>query len=45
MEKLKKFRDPVYGYIEIEDSIVHNIVDTAVFQRLRNIRQTSYAPL
>lgn len=45
MEKLKKFRDPVYGYIEIEESIVHNIVDTAVFQRLRNIRQTSYAPL
>ena len=41
----KKFKDPVYGYIEIEDSIVHNIIDTATFQRLRNIRQTSYAPL
>lgn len=41
----KKFKDPVYGYIEIEESIVHNIIDTATFQRLRNIRQTSYAPL
>ena len=45
MGKTKKFRDPVYGYIEIEESIVHNIIDTAVFQRLRNIRQTSYGPL
>lgn len=44
-EKTKKFRDPVYGYIEIEESIVHNIIDTAAFQRLRNIRQTSYQPL
>lgn len=43
--KTKKFRDPIYGYIEIEESIVHNIVDTATFQRLRNIRQTSYGPL
>ena len=44
-EKTKKFRDPVYGYIEIEESIVNNIIDTATFQRLRNIRQTSYGPL
>ncbi len=44
-EKTKKFRDPIYGYIEIEESVVHNIVDTATFQRLRNIRQTSYGPL
>lgn len=45
MKKTKKFRDPVYGYIEIDENIVHNIIDTAAFQRLRNIRQTSYAPL
>ncbi len=45
MKKTKKFRDPVYGYIEINEDIVHNIIDTATFQRLRNIRQTSYAPL
>lgn len=45
MKKTKKFRDPVYGYIEIDENIVHNIVDTATFQRLRNIRQTSYESL
>lgn len=44
-EKTKILRDPVYGYIEIEENIVHNIIDTSTFQRLRNIRQTSYAPL
>ena len=43
--KLTKFRDPVYGYIEIDDEIVHDIIDTAAFQRLRQIRQTSYEPL
>lgn len=42
---VKKFRDPVYGYIEIGDDFVHDIIDTAVFQRLRQIRQTSYEPL
>lgn len=43
--KTKKIRDPIYGYIEIEEEIVHNVIDTASFQRLRNIRQTGYAPL
>lgn len=41
----KTFKDPVYGYITIKEDIVHNVIDTATFQRLRNIRQTSYAPL
>ena len=41
----KTFKDPVYGYISIDEDIVHNVIDTATFQRLRNIRQTSYAPL
>lgn len=41
----KKFKDPIYGYIEVDEGIVHNVIDTATFQRLRNIRQTSYAPL
>lgn len=45
LAKKKMIRDPIYGYIEIEETLVHNIVDTATFQRLRNIRQTSYAPL
>ena len=44
-ERYKTFRDPIYGYIYIEESVVRNIIDTATFQRLRDIRQTSYAPL
>lgn len=43
--KQKSFRDPIYGYIPIDTDIVVDIIDTASFQRLRNIRQTSYAPL
>lgn len=42
---VKSLKDPIYGYIEIEESIMHNVVDTPAFQRLRNIVQTSYAPL
>ena len=42
---VKKFKDPVYGYIEIDEKMVVEILDTAVFQRLRNIIQTSYSPL
>lgn len=41
----KRFKDPIYGYIEIEESIMREIIDTACFQRLRYVRQTSYAPL
>ncbi len=41
----KKFKDPIYGYVEVEEEIVKGILDTAVFQRLRDIIQTSYAPL
>ncbi len=43
--RYKTFRDPIYGYIYLEESVVRNIIDTAAFQRLRDIRQTSYAPL
>lgn len=41
----KRFKDPIYGYIAIEDSIMQGIIDTACFQRLRYVRQTSYSPL
>lgn len=41
----KSLKDPIYGYIEIDESIMHTVVDTPTFQRLRNIVQTSYAPL
>lgn len=41
----KRFKDPIYGYVRIDKDILNNIIDTACFQRLRHIRQTSYAPL
>lgn len=42
---MKRLKDPIYGYIEIDDAIVEGIIDTPVFQRLRSIIQTSYSPL
>lgn len=45
MIKRKRFKDPIYGYIDIDELIISNIVDTAGFQRLRNVIQTSYSPL
>ena len=41
----KKLKDPLYGYIAVPEDIMHGIVDSAAFQRLRRISQTSYAPL
>lgn len=41
----KKLKDPIYGYISIPVEYVKKIIDTAPFQRLRRIIQTSYAPL
>lgn len=41
----KQFRDPIYGYIGIDTDMVSEIIDTPAFQRLKNIRQTSYTPL
>ena len=34
------FRDPIHGYIGIPKCFVDNIIDTEMFQRLRNIDQT-----
>jgi len=45
LDEKKIIKDPIYGYIEIDADIVHKVIDTATFQRLRNIRQTSYGPL
>lgn len=42
---MKRLRDPIYGYLEIPKNLMKGIIDTAVFQRLRRIAQTSYAPL
>ena len=41
---MKQFKDPVYGYIEVESDYIP-IINSAEFQRLRNIRQTGYAAL
>ena len=41
----KQIKDIVYGYIEIDETIIREVIDTPTFQRLRNIRQTGYAPL
>ena len=39
--KNKLIRDSVHGYIEIPEIIINKIIDTAIFQRLRRIEQTS----
>ncbi len=41
---MKQIKDPVYGYIVVEDEFFP-LIDSAEFQRLRNIRQTGYASL
>lgn len=45
MGESKRIKDPIYGYIEIPSKYMNEIVDTASFQRLRRIIQTSYSPL
>jgi HD superfamily phosphohydrolase len=41
--KPKKFKDPIYGYIEVDESFISTFIDTPCFQRLRYIIQTSYS--
>lgn len=41
----KLIKDPVHGYIRVPQDYMKKIVDTCEFQRLRNIRQTSYDSL
>ncbi|MBQ3000840.1 MAG: HD domain-containing protein [Bacilli bacterium] len=38
---MKKIKDPIYGYILINDDIIP-LIDSPSFQRLRNVIQTSY---
>lgn len=45
MKEYKRLKDPIYGYIQIPVKYMNDIVDTASFQRLRRILQTSYSPL
>lgn len=41
----KLIKDPVHGYIKLPNDYVKRVIDTSGFQRLRNIRQTSYDSL
>ena len=41
----KKIKDPIYGYIEIDDDLFESVIDTPEFQRLKDVVQTSYAAL
>ena len=45
MQDYKQFKDPIYGYVKIPLDYVNKIIDSAEFQRLRRIVQTSYSPL
>ncbi len=40
----KKIKDPIYGYIIIEDEYI-KVINSVYFQRLRNIIQTSYTSI
>lgn len=42
---MKNVKDPIYGYIKIDDDYFDNVIDTPSFQRLRNIRQIGYQSL
>ena len=41
MKDYKRVRGAIYGYIKIPVTYMTYIVDTAVFQRLRRVIQTS----
>lgn len=41
---MKQIKDPIYGYINIDDDYI-TIIDTSEYQRLRNVIQTSYQAL
>jgi HD superfamily phosphohydrolase len=45
LEKCKRIKDPIYGYISIPVRYMDEIIDTSSFQRIRRIIQTSYSPL
>ena len=40
MIKTKEFRDPVHGYIPVPDEYCDLLIDTPIFQRLREVEQT-----
>ncbi len=43
--KLKIFNDPVYGFINVPDATIFDLIETPFFQRLRYIKQTGLTHL
>lgn len=43
MSDITKIKDPLYGYIKVEDSDITTILNSAEFHRLCDIVQTSYS--
>lgn len=41
LQRTKVFRDPLYGYIEVDYKIISDLIDSKEVQRLRRIRQLS----
>lgn len=41
LTRTKVFRDPIYGYIEVQYKIILHLIDSKEVQRLRRIRQLS----
>ena len=35
----KVFRDPLYGYVRVNDEIIDELINCSIFQRLRRIKQ------
>lgn len=42
MVKTLKIKDPIFEYISVEDQDLYSVINSAMFQRLRDIVQTSY---
>ena len=41
LNRTKVFRDPLYGYIQVDYKIISDLIDSREVQRLRRIRQLS----
>jgi uncharacterized protein len=39
MKEIKVFRDPLYGYVKVYESLIWELIQTKEFQRLRRIHQ------
>lgn len=39
MNEIKVFRDPIYGYVKVNDQMIWDLIQTKEFQRLRRIHQ------